>query len=139
MVSRILSDKGFHISVASNGLDALNVVNSSVVDIILLDIMMPEMSGFEVCEQLKLNADTKDIPVIFLTAMNETDNIVKAFQIGGVDYITKPFNKEELLARLSNQVQLKLTRDLLKKYAEQYKDSRNSMMSVLLELGKIIN
>jgi len=101
--------------------------------------MMPEMDGFEVCQKLKNKEATKDIPIIFLSAKDQTDDIVKGFQMGGVDYITKPFQKEELLARLNNHIELKHARDLLKRFAEQYKDSRNSMMSILLDLGKVID
>ena len=139
MVSKLLENKGYQILLASSGPEALKIVSEKQVDIILLDIMMPDMNGFEVCEQLKQNDATKEIPVIFLTAKNETDDIVKGFQMGGVDYITKPFQKEELLARVNNHIKLKLTHDLLKKYAEQYKNTRNSMMSILLDLGKIID
>ena len=100
--------------------------------------MMPGMDGFEVCRKIKENKNLQDIPIIFLTAKTETEDIVKGFQIGGVDYITKPFSREELYARVNNHVQLKQARDLLRKYADEYKGSRNEMMSMLLEFGKII-
>lgn len=139
VVSSFLKDKGYNIALALEGKSALKVLEETGIDLILLDIMMPGMDGFEVCRQLKKNEKSKDIPVIFLTAKTDTDDLCKAFNLGGVDYITKPFKKEELFARVNNQIQLKLTRDLLKKYAEEYKNSRNASFSMLLELSKIIN
>lgn len=139
LVNNLLVEKHYNITLASSGAEALQLIEIHTFDIILLDIMMPEMDGFEVCKTLKGNNNTKDIPIIFLSAKDQTEDIVKGFQIGGVDYITKPFQKEELLARLNNHIELKQARDLLKRFAEQYKDSRNSMMSILLDLGKVID
>ena len=86
------------------GKDALEIVQSENIDLILLDIMMPEMDGYEVCEQLKANPDTKDIPVVFITAKSDEESIEKAFDIGGADYITKPFKPKELLARVKREL-----------------------------------
>jgi PleD family two-component response regulator len=138
VVSNFLKNMGYNIALALDGSNALKVLKENKIDLILLDIMMPEMDGFEVCQKIKEIEDLKDIPIIFLTAKADTDDIVKGFHVGGVDYITKPIRKEELYARVNNHVQLKQFRDLLKKYAEEYKDSRDSMMSILLEFGKII-
>ena len=138
VVSTFLKEKGYQIALALDGPSALKVLAGTRIDLILLDIMMPGMDGFEVCVKIKEDKEIRDIPIIFLTAKSETDDIVKGLQLGGVDYITKPFRKEELYARINNHVQLKLARDLLKKYAEEYKGSRNSMMSMIMELSKII-
>lgn len=92
---------GFTISVALNGMEAIELAIEFIPDIILLDVMMPGMNGFETCHVLKQNDKTKGIPVIFMTALSETIDKVKGFQAGGVDYITKPFQQEEVLARVN--------------------------------------
>ncbi|MGB3510205.1 MAG: diguanylate cyclase [Microcoleaceae cyanobacterium] len=104
VLSEILSEKGYKVRKAINGKMALNATQSKQPDLILLDIMMPEMDGYEVCQHLKANPETKDIPIIFVSALNETLDKVKGFVLGGVDYITKPFQIEEVLARVENQL-----------------------------------
>ncbi len=97
----------YEISVAVNGPMALDIVDSGVIpDLVLLDIMMPEMDGYEVCAKLKSSRETKDIPIIFLTAKTSAEDIVKGFEAGGVDYITKPFNSTELLARIRTHLEI---------------------------------
>lgn len=103
----LLNDEGYLIAVSTNGKDALDFTEKSKPDLILLDIMMPGMNGYETCEKLKENAGTKDIPVIFLSALGETDDIVKGFEAGGVDYVMKPYNSRELLARVKTHIDLK--------------------------------
>jgi PAS domain S-box-containing protein len=103
-LSKILIERGYKVQRAINGQLALNAANASPPDLILLDIMMPEMDGNEVCRRLKAREKTKEVPIIFLTALNETLEKVKAFRGGCVDYITKPFQVEELLARIENQL-----------------------------------
>ncbi len=100
VLGSILSENGFGVSVASSGQGALDAIAEQAPDIILLDIQMPDMDGFEVCRRLKLQAATRDVPVIFLTARTETEDIVRGFELGAVDYITKPFISQELLARV---------------------------------------
>jgi two-component system, sensor histidine kinase and response regulator len=109
----ILRESGFEINVARNGRQALDSVAAIPPDLILLDIMMPVMDGFETCTQLKANAETRGIPVIFLTAKTETEDIVRGFQIGAVDYIVKPFNPEELLVRVNTHLDLKFSREII--------------------------
>ena len=91
---------------ATNGEDALEMVTEEKVDLILLDIMMPDMDGYEVCQRLKSSAKTEGIPVIFITAKTDEDSIEKAYEVGGVDYITKPFRAREVLSRISNHLTL---------------------------------
>lgn len=95
-----LKEKGYQISVATNGKQALEVLKRVQPDLILLDVMMPEMDGFETCRQLKASGQWRQIPVIFLTAKTETEDIVRGFELGAVDYVGKPFNAHELLARV---------------------------------------
>ncbi|MCP4021801.1 MAG: response regulator [Desulfobacteraceae bacterium] len=112
-LGKLLSDNGYDVALAQNGMQALNFVQNNEPHIILLDIIMPKMDGYEVCERLKADASTAHIPVIFLTAKIETDDVVKGFNVGGIDYVTKPFNSAELLARVKTQVEIKILRGLL--------------------------
>jgi len=119
VLSSTLKDKGYQISVATNGRQALEVVARLRPDLILLDVMMPEMDGFETCRRLKESAATNDIPVIFLTARTETTAIVQGFEVGAVDYVAKPFNSHELLARVNTHLTMDtLRRSLAGKNAE---------------------
>ena len=139
VISSFLKEKKYRIALATDGNGAFKVLENNKIDLILLDIMMPGMDGFEVCRILKEKPETSDIPVIFLTARTETDDIIRGFQIGGVDYITKPFKKEELYARVNNHIQLKLIRDYLVKCELDTKKSRDYFMRTLYELGKIMD
>lgn len=113
LAANILRPRGYNISYALSGKSALEKCEKINFDLILLDIMMPEMDGFEVCRFLKDKPETADTPVVFLTAHTETENIVKGFECGGADYITKPFNSEELLKRVELQLKLKSSREEL--------------------------
>ncbi len=114
----ILSD--YTCYVALYGEIALHLAQSKIQpDLILLDVMMPEMDGFEVCKRLKANEATKEIPVIFITSKTDQESIVKGFEYGAVDYITKPFNKNELLSRVSTHLELKLSKDKIKKHKNE--------------------
>jgi len=113
VVGTTLSAFGYEIMAATNGEQALERVKARTPDLILLDILMPDMDGFEVCEALKEIPETTGIPIIFLSASDEKNMIVKALEAGGVDYVTKPFNQAELLARVRTHLELKHTRDQL--------------------------
>ncbi len=113
VIANILKQHGYHIEFASDGETALEWADTQDFDLILLDIMMPEMDGFEVCKQLKSKEKTKDIPVIFLTAKDDMESIKIAFQLGGVDFISKPFNSEELIARVKTHVTINSQRKRL--------------------------
>ncbi len=102
-----LSAAGYHVRPANSGAAALKLVDRITPDLIILDIRMPEMDGYEVCRRLKANQTTHDIPVIFLSAIESKPEIVKTFQVGGVDYVQKPFIKEELLARIETHLSLR--------------------------------
>lgn len=105
-----LDKMGFRVFVAQSGTNALEQVEYERPDIILLDVLMPGINGFETCERLKKNENTKDIPVIFMTALSRTEDIIRGFEVGGVDYITKPFQQEELLARIHTHLTLQRQR-----------------------------
>ncbi|BCL36209.1 response regulator [Nostoc sp. MS1] len=105
----ILNQAGFKISVAKNGQSALAKAKEALPNLILLDVMMPGIDGFETCRQLKADTRTKDIPVIFMTALSDTLDKVKGLQLGAVDYITKPIQHEEVLARINVHLELRRT------------------------------
>lgn len=104
--SESLADSGYHVVVANNGLEALVQLEEYKIDIILLDIIMPGIDGFETCRRLKAHPDYQHIPVIFMTTLSDTVDKVKGLSLGAVDYVTKPFQKEELLARIRGHVEL---------------------------------
>jgi len=103
-LAAVLKQKGYEISVATNGKQALDVLAKIRPDLILLDVMMPEMDGFETCARIKASPEWRDLPIIFLTAKTETADIVKGFELGAVDYVAKPFNSHELLARVNTHL-----------------------------------
>lgn len=96
----------YDIVVATNGIEAVEIAQEDSIDLVLLDIMMPQMDGYEVCANLKADAKTKNIPVIFVTAKNDEDSIEKAYDCGGVDYVTKPFKAREIQARIKTHLKL---------------------------------
>lgn len=106
ILGNILSTENFQIAYAQSGQQALAVVKHQKLDLILLDIMMPYMDGFEVCRTLRSQKETAEIPIIFLTAKADMESIIKGFEVGGQDYITKPFNAAELLARVNTHILL---------------------------------
>src|SRR5580658_2219286 len=118
VVGLILGTLGHEIIPASDGATALKRVEALVPDLILLDLLMPGMSGRDVCLELKKNPEWRDIPVIFLSAADDKELIVSALDAGGVDYITKPFNQQELISRVRTQLALKVARDRLRELAE---------------------
>lgn len=107
LLSNLLSAQGYKVRCVTNGQTALKAARAKLPDLILLDIMMPHMNGYEVCQILKSDTQTRDVPVIFLSALDEVLDKVKAFSVGGVDYITKPFQFQEVLIRVENQLALK--------------------------------
>jgi len=127
LIARILKEAGFKISLAENGKAALNQLEKHLPDLILLDVMMPEMDGYEMCRLLKLDDRFKDIPVIFLTAKNQTEDLMAGFHAGGVDYIVKPFQKDELLIRVTNHLELALS----KKELVEFDKTRSKLYSII--------
>ena len=107
LLSELLGEQGYEVRAVTNGRQALQAVEHDPPDLILLDINMPEMNGYEVCRRLKAQERSKDVPVIFLTALTDTADKVRAFDAGGVDYVTKPFQFEEVLARVKTHVALR--------------------------------
>ena len=110
VLAGILRARGYPLNLARNGRQALEIARQAAPDLILLDIVMPEMDGFAACRELKADPALAEIPVIFLTASNESHDLVKGFELGAVDYITKPFNTAELLSRVGTHLQLRAAR-----------------------------
>ena len=100
LLSHVLREVGYNVIAAFNGNDALELASARKPDLILLDVLMPDLTGFEVSKKLKTDASLKDIPVIFISALTDSDDVIKGFEAGGVDYIIKPFKKNEILARI---------------------------------------
>ncbi|MEM1392042.1 MAG: response regulator [Cyanobacteria bacterium P01_D01_bin.116] len=107
LLSTMLTRQGYEVRKALNGKIALNACKIILPDLILLDISMPEMDGYEVCQQLKSDATTSEVPVIFISALDDVLDKVKAFDVGGSDYISKPFHKAEVISRIENQINLR--------------------------------
>jgi signal transduction histidine kinase len=106
LLGQVLKGNGYRILALTDSTKAVNAIEKNLPDLILLDIMMPEIDGFEICSIIKSRPETKDIPVIFLTARTQSDDIIKGFKMGAVDYVTKPFNNNELLMRVKTQIAL---------------------------------
>jgi diguanylate cyclase (GGDEF)-like protein len=133
LLFEFLNNYGFEILVAEDGKDALEIAQEEQPSLILLDVLMPGMDGFETCRYLKDNADTHNIPVIFMTALSDTLNKVKAFKLGAVDYITKPFQQEEVLARVNTH----LTIRYLQKELETQKEALQKANQELQRLATL--
>ena len=134
LLKGMLVSEDYHLYGAPNGNEALKMVPDISPDLILMDVMMPGIDGFEACMNLKSKKELKNIPVIFLTAKSETTDIIEGFKKGGVDYITKPFKKEELLVRVKTHMELANTRRLLKERAEELNaanDAKDRLFSII--------
>jgi len=131
LVSEYLVAQGIEIMMAKNGPDGINRAKKGQPDLIVLDIRMPGIDGYEVCHQLKTDESTKDIPVIFMTGLTELDDKLKAFAVGGVDYVSKPFQQSELLARVCVHLQIG---NLQKELAD-----RNARLEGALDTGNVVN
>lgn len=134
-LSLILQQEGFRVRKATDGETALQSILTQCPDLVLLDILMPQMDGYEVCQALKNNSATQEIPIIFISALNDVDDKVKAFEMGGADYITKPFRAKEVVMRINNQLALRQQRQQL---LEQNCQLQQKLQERRL-MGKLIN
>ncbi|HPZ07910.1 MAG TPA: hybrid sensor histidine kinase/response regulator [Candidatus Eremiobacteraeota bacterium] len=146
MLSYILKRKNYAIAIATNGIETIEMAKKHSPDLILLDIIMPDLDGFTVCKRLKESPETKEIPIIFLTAKDDPGEIQKGFESGAVDYVKKPFNHTELMARVKTHLELKSARDsqkeLLNKVTEQAKKLEENLEEIFKknkELKKLSN
>ena len=127
LISNYLRDSGYKLILANDGNKALEILKDGTIDLILLDIMMPDMDGYEVCRKVKENPKTSEIPVIFLTAKTQTEDLVESFKTGAVDFITKPFKRDELLMRVKTHLDLAVSR---KKIVEMNR-TRDKLYSII--------
>lgn len=152
LLGSVLRKEGYRVAATADSRQVLQSAIKLKPEVILLDVMMPELNGFEVCKQLKEHPETKEIPVIFLTGKTEVEDIVQGFELGGSDYITKPFKIPELLVRVKTQVELRHSRNLIMMQNEQLQelnDTKDTFFSIIahdlkgplhgiLNVGKII-
>jgi two-component system, sensor histidine kinase and response regulator len=118
VIGNLLKDQGYRIALSKNAQEVFEVLSSVEPDLILLDVMMPELDGFELCRKLKSDPHTKEIPIIFLTARTGIDDVVEGFKLGAVDYIGKPFNYDELLVRVATHLELRRARRQIEQQAD---------------------
>ncbi|MBN8565058.1 MAG: hybrid sensor histidine kinase/response regulator [Leptolyngbya sp. UWPOB_LEPTO1] len=132
VISEALSDAGFEVAIATSGERALQQVEYELPALILLDVMMPGIDGFETCKRLKENPKTRNIPIIFMTALSDVENKVRALELGAVDYVTKPFQEHEVLARVKTHIQLySLTQNLERQVAKKSADLQASQLQLV--------
>ena len=130
----LLTNEQFQVCTANNGTSCIEMAKTEHPDLILLDVMMPDINGFDTAIVLKKDATTKDIPIIFLTALNTPQDLVRGFQVGANDFLTKPFNKEELLMRVMQQIQLVAAKRIIEKQNDELRatlTNRDKMYSVI--------
>lgn len=137
VLGNCLQDEGFEIEFSLNGRSALDWIDRKDFDLVLLDIMMPGMDGYEVFKILKSTKGKQEIPVIFLTAIVDAESIVKAFDLGAVDYISKPFNQKELLSRVRTQIEIKKNRDEIKRQLKEI-EFKNKLITYSIKYAKSI-
>ena len=145
-LATMLTEQGYEVRKVLNGQMALIAARAAPPDLILLDIMMPEMNGYEVCQHLKADQQTREVPIIFISILDEVMDKVKAFSLGGVDYITKPFHLEEVLVRIENQLTLRrLQKQLQEQNARLQQEicerqkAEAALKSANLELQRFVN
>jgi PleD family two-component response regulator len=131
LLSAMLTEQGYEVRRVVNGQMALKTAQANPPDLILLDIKMPDMNGYEVCQRLKVDPVTRDIPVIFISALDEVLDKVKAFAVGGVDYITKPFSEEEVFARVENILTIRKLQQQVKVLEERLVESETRYQNLL--------
>ena len=133
LLSQLLSERGYSVRAAKTGIEALASIQSALPDLVLLDIRLPDISGYEVCAQLKSSEATRDLPVLFLSALKETDEILRGFAVGAVDYISKPFQAEEVLARVKINVEMKQIRAIIEQNAVDLRFANDQIQIELAE------
>lgn len=138
VLGHIMARGKLNVSISTSGEKALEVIGKRKPDLILLDVMMPGMDGYEVCEKLKQDDATKDIPIIFITALSGLEDITKAFKVGGIDYIIKPFREEEVICRATSQLKLKKTRDELIKSQNELIQSEKLHRAIVEKVPELI-
>lgn len=135
----LLQKEGMNVEFALDGNTALDWLAKKTFDLVLLDIMMPVMDGYQVCSLIKINPSTKDIPVIYITAKTDSESIVKGFETGGIDYITKPFIPSELLARVRSQLEIKQSKKKILLYLKEIEEKNRDLQDSIEYASNIQN
>ena len=133
LLSRMLTEHGYRVRAAKSGREALASIQTALPDLVLLDIKLPDLDGYAVCTQLKAHAATRDVPVLFLSALNETKDKLQGFAVGGVDFITKPFQPEEVLARVQTNLKLRRLRTQFEHQADDLRLVNEQLQSEIAE------
>jgi PAS domain S-box-containing protein len=139
LLGHFLEKCGLIISIAMDGEKALELVGKVEPDLILLDVMMPKLNGFEVCEILKKNEKHKHIPIIFITALAEMEYVTKGFQVGGADYISKPFQEEEVICRVNSQLKLLVSQNALVRQEKLYRTIVEKIPTLIFKVDPNLN
>ncbi|BAZ14351.1 response regulator receiver modulated diguanylate cyclase [Calothrix sp. NIES-4071] len=139
ILTEMLTKQGYKVRSVTNGKMALRTISNNPPDVILLDIKMPEMDGYQVCSTLKADEEALEIPVIFLSALDEIGDKVKAFQVGGVDYITKPFQSEEVLARIQTQLTIQQQKHQLRQEIARHQQTVEILYQSRALLASVLN
>lgn len=139
VVGKMLDEKGYDVSLADSGYKALDMLKELRPDIILLDIMMPGLNGFDVCVAIKKIKELKHIPIIFLTAQDNSERILKGFRLGGVDYILKPFEEDILLTRIKTHLELKFSQEKIENHIEEINKANNKLRKVNKDKDKYLS
>lgn len=137
VIGNLLRDKSYKVAVATGGAEAIKLAEKLIPDLILLDIMMPGMDGYETCIKIKEIPEAKEIPIIFLTAKTETEDIVKGFEVGGVDYITKPFRPNEVFARINSHIELKKSKAIIEEQYNELQNQNNKLKTLIEERSEV--
>jgi sigma-B regulation protein RsbU (phosphoserine phosphatase) len=137
LLARRLERQGYRVVLAESGRQALEILKQHPFDLVLLDIQMPEMNGYEVCQQLKADEGTRDMPIIFISALGDIQDKIQAFTVGGVDYVTKPFQFQEVLARVETHLALRRLQRQLEDANQQLQDANNKMARELALAGEV--
>lgn len=135
LLTTYLASEGYDIISARDGVEAIELVRQCIPDLILLDVMMPKMNGFEVCEAIKSNEDTKFIPVIMVTALNELEDKIKGMNAGADDFISKPFNKLELMVRVRSLLRIKFLNDALNEKVQELQKAKEELRQLAITDG----
>lgn len=139
VIGNLLVEQGYEISVAINGEQAIETAKLTKPDLVLMDIMMPGIDGYDTCIQFKKDDELSNIPIIFLTAKSDIEDVVKGFALGGVDYIFKPFNKSEVIARIENHLELKFSKEIIienNKRVSELKEKMDKELSIASDYFK---
>lgn len=137
LLNNFLRKEGYGFSFTTQSEEVFEILQRERIDLILLDIMMPGMDGFEVCKRLTADPQTRDIPIIFLTAKADKTDIVRGFEYGAVDYILKPFHSAELIARIKTHLDLKQTRQMVQDYSDRLAQSNERLLLQNQEIARL--